>query len=278
MEEDGMSNTALRRSVVLIAFLAAGAAAQAQPREIPIPNLASADFGWQHGFDGLAFQRVEGKVAPTGRGPSLPGVERLADDQNPNLTPWAAAEVRMHNELVKNGHRAFSAQSRCWPGGTPGQVLFLQPVSFIQTPQEVWMIWERDHQVRRVYLNREHTANPKPTWFGESVGRYENGELVIDTIGFIEHPLSFVDNLNTPHTKDLHVVERWKLTNGGNGLEATFTVEDPGAFKAPWSGVVRWQKINRPIVEWACAENNLGYEQSFELPEYQMPVANTPDF
>src|ERR1700688_4707107 len=238
-----MSKTALRRSVVLIASLAAGAPAH----EIPIPNLASGGFDWQHGFDGLAFQRVEGKVAPTGRGPALPGVERLADDQNPNLTPWAAVQVRMHNELVKKGHRAFSAQSRCSPGGTPGQLLFLQPLYFIQTPQEVWMIWERDHQVRRVYLNREHSENPKPTWFGESVGHYENGELVIDTIGFAEHPLSFVDNNTTPHTKDLHVVEHWKLTDGGNGLEAIVTVEDPGAFKAPWSGMARLQKVKRPI-------------------------------
>jgi hypothetical protein len=110
--------------------------------------------------------------------------------------------MRMHNELVKNGHRAFSAQSRCWPGGTPGQLLFLQPFYFIQTAQEVWMIWERDHQVRRVYLNREHSQNPKPSWFGESVGHYENGDLVIDTIGFVEHPYSFVDNFTTPHTKE----------------------------------------------------------------------------
>ena len=140
------------------------------------------------------------------------------------------------------------------------------------------MIWERDHQVRRIYLNREHSENPKPSWFGESVGHYENGELVIDTIGFVEHPLSFVDNNTTPHTKDLHVVERWKLTDAGNGLEAIVTVEDPGAFKAPWSGMARLQKVKRPIEEWACAENNLGYEQSFKLQEYLMPVANTPDF
>jgi hypothetical protein len=32
--------------------------------------------------------------------------------------------------------------------------------------------------MRRVFLNREHSKNPKPSWFGESVGRYENGELV----------------------------------------------------------------------------------------------------
>jgi hypothetical protein len=31
-------------------------------------------------------------------------------------------------------------------------------------------------------LNREHSQNPKPSWFGESVGHYENGELVIDTV------------------------------------------------------------------------------------------------
>jgi hypothetical protein len=42
--------------------------------------------------------------------------------------------------------------------------------------------------------------------------------------------------------------------------------------------MMRWQKVDRPITEWACAENNLGYEQAFELQEYPMPVASTPDF
>jgi hypothetical protein len=132
--------------------------------------------------------------------------------------------------------------------------------------------------LRRIYLNREHSQNPKPSWFGESVGHYENGDLVIDTVGFIEHSLSFVDNFTTPHTKDLHVVERWKLNDGGKGIEAIVTVDDPGVFKAPWSGIIRGQKVNRPMIEWACAENNLAYEKAFGLQEYQMPVANTPDF
>jgi hypothetical protein len=121
----------------------------------------------------------------------------------------------MHNELVRDGQRAFGAMSRCWSGG-PAQLLFTaEPLYFIQTPQEVWILWQRDDLVRRIYLNREHSLNLKPSWFGESVGHYENGELVIDTIGFTEHPYSFVDNWRTPHTKDLHVVERWKLMDGG---------------------------------------------------------------
>jgi hypothetical protein len=277
MEDHAMSKAALPCSAVLIASLAVLATGQSRAQGSAIPNLAAADFGWQTdaNFD---FERIDGKVAATGLGPYLPGVERLGDDRNPNLTPWAAAQIRMHNELVKNGHRAFAAQSRCWPGGVPGQLMFLQPVYFIQTPQEVWMIWERDHQVRRIYLNRGHSANPAPTWFGESVGHYKNGELVIDTVGFVEHPYSFVDYRTTPHTKDLHVVERWKITDGGSGLQATVTVDDPGAFKQPWSGIVRWEKVERPIAEWACAENNLGYEQFFALKEYPMPIASKPDF
>ena len=272
-----MYKTVLLSCTALIAALAAGALAQAQTQNIDIPNFASADFGWQP--MGGGFRAVEGKVGPTMRGGVSKDGERLADENNPNLTPWAASVVKMHNDMVRNGHRAFAAQSRCWPGGTPGQLLFVaQPVYFIQTPNEVWMIWERDHQVRRVYLNREHSANPTPGWFGESIGRYENGELVIDTIGFVEHPLSFVDNMTTPHTKNLHVLERWKITDDGKGLQATITVDDPVAFKTPWSAMVRWRKQEKVFAETSCAENNLGYEQFFERNEYPMPIAKALDF
>jgi hypothetical protein len=273
-----MSKTALWCGVALIASLATTAAARAQSEERDIPDLMSSEFGWSPA-SGLFFLPVEGKVAPVGRGPAVEGIERLSDADNPNLTPWAADRMRMHNELVKNGHRAFSAQSRCWPGGVPGQLVFIaEPIYFIQTPKEVRIIWERDHHIRRILLNQEHSANPKPSWFGESVGHYENGELVIDTIGIAEKEYSFVDNYATPHTKDIHVVERWRIADGGKTLEATVTVDDPGAFKAPWSGRVRWQKINRGMEEWICAENNLGYEELFKLPEYPMPVANALDF
>jgi hypothetical protein len=255
-----------------------------------VPNFMSADYGWlpnnvpPNAPAGLNFLPIPGKVAPVGtdthpRGGGQLARERLSDTENPNLTPWAAAQARLHNDLVRNGQRSFVAQARCWPGGVPGQLLFVaEPVYFIQTPREVWILWQRDHTVRRIYLNREHSVNPKPSWFGESVGYYENGELVIDTIGFVEHRYSFVDNYRTPHTKDLHVVERWKMVGAGNAIEATVMVEDPGAFKAPWSGRVQWTKINGSMEESACAENNLNYEKFLHLREYPMPEAKTLDF
>ena len=303
-----MVKTAL---IICAALIVPAVFVSASAEDRAIPDFASTTFGWLNtsGFD---FLLIEGKVAPIGPDPSWHGgvglppadfnyqppkpgrnegehvdgdkgpwiVERLGDAENPNLTPWAAAQVRMHNDLVRHGRRAFSAMSRCWPGGgPPGQLLFFaEPLYFIQTPEEVWILWQRDHLVRRIFLNRGHSENRKPSWFGKSVGHYENGELVVDTIGIAERQYSFVDNYRTPHTKELHTVERWKVLAGGKEIEATITIEDAGAFKKPWSGLVRWAKFNRPMGETACHENNENYEQFLHISEYPMPEAKTSDF
>jgi len=220
--------------------------------------------------------------------------ERVADLTNPILQDWVKPQMRKYNQEVIAGTIPFVATSLCYPGGVPAQLLVPTTMYFIQKPDEVIMIWERDQLVRHVYLNTQHTKNPRPTWFGESVGHYENGDtLVIDTIGFVEHPLSFVDNYRTPHTKQLHVTERWKITNvpgggrraGGNaagadvpgikGIEVTFTVEDPGAFTMAWGGMMRYRNEKSALEEFVCAENNGGH---FAAEKYEMPVANKPDF
>ena len=274
-------------AILAIGVVAIGATASAQQNGIP--NLASTQFGWQL-QGGIDFRPIPGAVPPISFDPAYPqrgegnqrGVmERMSDAENPNLKPWAQQLMRKYNEDVLNGHRAFSSQSRCWPGGTPGQLLFpAEPIYFVQTPKEVWIFWQRQQEVRRIYLDRPHSQNPKPSWFGESVGHYDNGELVVDTIGFLDkHEFDFVDNWRTPHTKDMHVVERFRLIDGGRGLEATVTVEDPGTFNKPWSGTVRWQRVNREMLETICAENNDAFEKYFvNLKEYPMPEAKTPDF
>ena len=273
-------------AALLCAALALGQATGAESANIP--NFASTQFGWllQGGID---FRPVPGTVAPISFDPAYPqrgagnqrGVmERMSDAENPNLKEWAKQLMRKYNEDVLNGHRAFSSQSRCWPGGTPGQLLFpAEPIFFVQTPKEVWMFWQRQQEVRRIYLDVPHSPNPKPSWFGESVGHYDNGELVVDTIGFLDREeFDFVDNWRTPHTKDMHVMERFKIVDGGNALQATVTVDDPGTLNKPWSGMVQWRKMNRPMLESVCAENNVAFEQYFGLQEYPMPTTKTADF
>jgi len=119
---------------------------------------------------------------------------------------------------------------------------------FIQQAKQVWMIWQRDQMVRRVFLTDKHSEAVKPSWFGESIGHYENGDtLVIDTIG-LSTENSYIDNFRTPHTKKLHVVERIKLSADGKGLEALAKVDDPDTFNEPLHMVQRWRKVRQSAV------------------------------
>lgn len=92
---------------------------------------------------------------------------------------------------------------------------FPNPLLILQTPREVVMIKEDGMEIRHVYLDVPHSANPKPSWYGESVGHYEGDTLVVDTIGL--NARTVLDVYRTPHTEKLHVVERWRTINEGRG-------------------------------------------------------------
>jgi hypothetical protein len=123
-------------------------------------------------------------------------------------------------------------------------------------------------------MNVPHSKALKPSWYGESVGHYEGDALVVDTIGLNDKPP--VDNYGTPHTDKIHVVERFRLINDGKTLQATVTVDDAGAFNAPWTAVQRWRRGDaRALEELACAENNFSFLNYDVVP---IPEAVKADF
>jgi hypothetical protein len=230
---------------------------------------------------GPGFEPVPGHLPPVSSDPAHPFVPngagrqptyRIADLTNPNLKPWVREHMKKDNDEVLAGKIAFTARSSCMPAGVPGFMAFggANPVYFIQTPRQVWMVYSGDAQVRRVYLDVPHSERPTPSWYGESVGHYEGDTLVIDTIGL--NAKTVVDPYRTPHTEKLHVVEQWKMAEGGQAMEVTFTVDDPDTFNAPWSGTRRYRRVQQPLLEDVCAENNQ------HLFDYHIPVANKPDF
>ena len=195
---------------------------------------------------------------------------RVADLSNPILQPWAAERMKKPNEEVLAGKVPFTADSRCWPGGVPGFDIYarVRPIFFLQTPKEITIIEESDMQVRRIFLNVPHTANPRPSWYGESVGHFEGDELVIDTIGLNDK--TFVDSYRTPHTTKMHVIERFKMLDGGKSLQVLIAVDDPGAFTTPWTALQRWKRREgEPITELICAENHTDFfhNEFFPIPE-----------
>jgi hypothetical protein len=201
---------------------------------------------------------------------------RVADLTNPILQPWAIAKMKKANDDVLAGKVPYITRERCWPAGVPGSTVFTrggQPLFFYQTPTKVTMVNELNAEVRHIYLNVPHSKNPKPSWYGESVGHYEGDELVVDTVGLNDR--TPVDNYRTPHTDKIHVVERFKLIEGGKILQSTITVDDPGTFNMPWSAVQRWKQTDRILAENPCAENN---SEFFGYDVVPIPIANKPDF
>src|SRR6266550_3272538 len=258
-----------------LACVALTGGAAAQQKTAP-PDFSSGQTGWL--TFGVEFMPGPSGARPVRNDPAHPRVTNaeaaasgrqptflIADLSNPNLKPWVVERMKKDNAEVLAGKIAFTPHSSCAAAGVPAFHLYgFQPMYFIQTPKVVVMMFSGDKQVRHVYLDVPHSANLKPSWYGESVGHYEGDTLVVDTIGLNEK--SFVDNFRTPHTEKLHVVERYRLTDDGKGMEAIFTVEDPGAFYQPWTGMRRYRRIQQEGTEKICAENNTN------LFDYRMPV------
>jgi hypothetical protein len=200
----------------------------------------------------------------------------VADLTNPILQPWAKEQMQKANDQVLAGKMPFRARELCWPIGVPGFAIFsaVEPTYFLQKKDEIVLVNYGGPEIRRVRLNVPHSANPKPSWYGESVGHYENGDtLVIDTIGVTTR--TFVDNFRTPHTERLHVIERYKLAGDGKAIEISLEVDDPGAFTTKWSARQRWVRAQIPMTETHCNENN---EDIFNLYPVPSPKAEKPDF
>jgi hypothetical protein len=268
---------------VLTAVVSAAptASVMAQQKAAP-PDFSSNQVGWVGvGGGGPGFVAVPGHLPPVANDPTHPFVPngtraqptyRIADLSNPNLKPWVKERMKKDNDEVLAGKIAFTARSSCRPAGVPGFMAYggANPVFFLQTPKEVWMIFSGNQEVRRIYLDVPHSENPKPSWYGESVGHYEGDTLIVDTVGMNDKTV--VDPYRTPHTEKLHVEERWKMIEGGTAMEASFTVDDPDTFYEPWSGMRRYRRVKQEMLEEVCAENNT------HLFDYHIPVADRPDF
>jgi hypothetical protein len=276
---------AISKGALISGFVLALPLASAAQQSTAVPDFSSNFAGWVgNGGGGPSYENVPGAaVPPVYTDPAHPFVAngrgqptfRIADLTNPNLMPWVKQHMKEDiDEILAGKKSAFTAQSSCVPAGVP---FFMgyggpDPIVFLQRPKEVWMFWHEDNQVRHVYLNVPHSKNPKPSWYGESVGHYEGDSLVIDTIGMNDKTV--VDIYRTPHTEKLHVVERWHLIDGGKTMEAIFTVDDSGSFYKPWTAQRHYHRVEATdFEERICAENN-----QFNLFDYHVPAAPKPDF
>ena len=231
----------------------------------------------------------------------------VGDYTNPILKPEAAAIVKQHGDQSLAGVTYPTPSNQCWPGGVP-YMLYNFEMQMFQKPDQITMIYLVDHLVRHVRMNQPHPAQVTPTQLGDSVGHYEGDTLVIDTVGIKPGRFAMVDMYGTPHTKALHVVERYRFVDydtakaaadrdekdnqrladfrndtgaavdldyKGKGLQLTFTVEDEGVFTMPWSANITYRRAANAWNEVVCAENQHEY---YYNKDADIPATDKPEF
>jgi hypothetical protein len=171
--------------------------------------------------------------------------------------PWQDWSRKVYDER-QSSLTKDDPHTRCKPSGGPR--MFHTPYGFeiLQLPDSKEIMFLQvgaPHSWRQVFMDgREHPANPEPTWFGHSVGHWEDDTLVVDTVGFNDK--FWLTREGVPHSTKLHIVERFTRVNFDN-LVYQVTIDDPGTYTAPWSGgwYINWVAGNEPF-DYLCQENN----------------------
>jgi len=140
---------------------------------------------------------------------------------------------------------------RCLPHGLSKAIAVPEPFKIVQTPTLTLILHEEFNNWRQVFIDR--TAPPPSagaTWFGRSVGHWEDDVFVIHTDGILDD--MWVDVMGHPATKALQITERMRRIDFGH-LESQITIEDPGAYTAPWTMSLRFDLIpDQELIEDIC--------------------------
>jgi hypothetical protein len=166
---------------------------------------------------------------------------------------------------------------KCAPLGFPR--VMLGAFELFQANGRVLMRFQQDGSVRDIWMDgRKHPEDAYGLWMGHSTGKWESDTLVVDTVGIID--TTWVDAFGTPHSDELHVVERFRRTSPTT-MQLDINLEDPKAFTAPIVGKLileaRPGRELQPVL--TCEDRILADNPADAWPFFvgEYPKINIPD-
>jgi hypothetical protein len=186
-------------------------------------------------------------------------VRQPGDPRAPRFAGEAAAAQAVLRTQVTTGRPADGAAllrqnaELCLPIGMPNVMRYAFGIEFLFTPGRVTILLEQDGATRRVHTDgRRHDPEAEPSYLGDSIGYWDNGTLVVDTIS-ISAKAELLAGIRS--SGGAHVVEKIRLDEHGN-LRIDAVTEDPIALSAPWHITRTYERSSVGISERACLDNN----------------------
>lgn len=167
------------------------------------------------------------------------------------------------------GPEAPPLSERCLIGfgntGGPGMLstLYNNTYQIVQAPDHVMILVEMVHDARIVRTfasapeaRRAHRPDAMKPWLGDSVGWYEGGTLVVETINI--RPEQVLASA-IPVSPSGRITERFTRVADGE-IFYEFSVDDPAAYSSPWRAELSFYATKERVYEYACHEGNHAME------------------
>lgn len=161
----------------------------------------------------------------------------------------------------------------CVPATMPSLVIDPYNFGIEQLDDRLVFTYEKDDIVRTIWLGDN---GPRPTvydvyWQGHSVGRYEDGALVVVTTDFPFDPTGLDDMYNIPSSTQKRVVERYWRED--DLLRAEIVTEDPLFLTEPVIFEHEWERTDRPLeLPYACDPELAKQPLKYIPSKYQDPA------
>jgi hypothetical protein len=177
-----------------------------------------------------------------------------------------------------DGFDDFSLYDRCITRGVLGSllpVIYGNGVRITQNPESVAISYEMIHDTRIIPLDgRRALDSGIRQYMGSARGRFDGDSLVVETTNFTDKTSVGTNGGGPPNSEQLKLTERFRRVDPAM-IEYVATVDDPGAYTAPWT--VRLMITSRPgyeVLEYSCHEGNgaVGHSLSGERA-YEAQVA-----
>ena len=201
----------------------------------------------------------------------------IARDLKPEevvMTPWAAAIQKQR----ESRNHIDDPYGYCLPPGMPRINFAGAPFKIMQTPQLTVFLHETlvGMIFRQVFTDgRGLPASSEPTWLGYSVGRWDEDVFVVETTGFRD--AGWLDTqVARPHSDALRVTERFRRVDFGR-IELAVTIDDPKAYRKPWTVTTRLNLLaDTELIEAFCENHAQTMEHRMITPPPPEPPSGPP--
>ena len=166
------------------------------------------------------------------------------------LTPRGIENIKSYDPEKDGDYTGM-----CMPYGLTRSFNGPFPIQIMQTDKHVAFLFEMGTWFHVAPFKDAHSADPNPTWFGESIAKWDGDTLIVDTVGF--NGWSRLDTRGHPHSDKLHVVETFRRSDAGHIVYAV-TVDDPVYYTKPFTVTfnARLQAPGDELMEYICQEND----------------------